>query len=106
MLLLLEGEIRPLEPDSLRENLVGKLLHAEQCSARGDTRSRYPLHLRGWKEIVARYPIRDRIVLQLCHRSDRYHFTGSVAYFQSHDVRPVASVLTVGLHDYFVRPAQ
>src|SRR5215469_9437840 len=106
LLLLLEGEIRPLEPDSLRENLAGKFLHAEQRGTRGNTRSRYPLHLRGWKEIVARYTIRDRVVLQLCHRSDRYHFTGSVAYFQSHDVRLVASVLTVGLDDYFVRPAQ
>src|SRR5690348_4447442 len=83
-----------------------KLLHAAQRSARGDARSRYPLYLRGWKKIVARYPIRDRIALQLCHRSDRHHFTGSVAYFQSDDVRLVASVLSVGLDDYFVRPAQ
>ena len=106
VLLLLKGEVRPLEPDSLRENLMGKRLHAKQRGTRGDTRSRYPLHLRGWKKIVARYTIRDRIVLQLCHRSDRYHFTGGVAYFQSHDVRLVASVLTIGLDDHFVRPAQ
>src|SRR6266481_4948162 len=61
LLLLLEGEIRPLEPDSLRENLVGKLLHAEQRGTRGDARSSYPLHLCGWKEIVAWHTVRDRI---------------------------------------------
>jgi len=106
VLLLLEGEIRPFEPDSLRENLVGKLLHAEQRGTRGDTRSSDPLHLGGRKKIVARHTVRDRVVLQLCHRPNRHHFTGRVANFQSRDVRLVASILTIGLDDHFVGPAQ
>src|SRR5258708_26088457 len=53
VLLLLEGGIRALEPDSLRENLVGKLLHSEQRGTRGVTRSSYPLHLGGREKIVA-----------------------------------------------------
>ena len=105
-LLLLERKICPLESDSLRENLAGKSLHAEQRSTRGNTRSRYTLHFRGWKKIVARHTIRDRVVLQLCHRTDRHHFTGSIANFQARNVRLVASVLAVGLDDYFVRPAE
>src|SRR5229473_5159395 len=64
VLLLLEGEIRPFEPDTLRKNLVGKLLHAEQRGTRGDTRSSDALHLRGWEEIVAWHAVRDRVVLQ------------------------------------------
>src|SRR5713226_4855534 len=106
VLLLLKGEIRPLEPDSLRKNLVGKLFHAEQRGTRGDTRSSYPLHLRGWKEIVARHTVWDGVVLQLCHGPNRHHFTGSVAYFQPRDVRLVASILTIGLDDHFVGSAQ
>src|SRR5258708_4111080 len=106
VLLFLEGEIRPLEPDSLRENLVGKLFHLEQRGTRGDTLSPDSLHLRRWEEIVAWHAVRDRVVLQQCHRPNRHHFTGSVAYFQPRDVRPVASVLTIGLDDHFVGSAQ
>src|SRR5258708_18080546 len=93
VLLLLEGEIRPLEPDSLRKNPVGKLLHAEQRGTRGDTRSSYSLDLRGWKEIVAWHTVRDRVVLQQCHRPNRHHLTGRVANFQPRDIRLVASIL-------------
>ena len=64
------------------------------------------MHFRGRKKIVARHTIRDRVVLQLCHRTDRHHFTGSIANFQARNVRLVASVLAVGLDDYFVRPAE
>src|SRR5437016_6898913 len=49
VLLLLEGEIRPLEPDSLRENLVGELFHAEQCGTSGYIRRIEPLNLRDRK---------------------------------------------------------
>src|SRR5262249_53702899 len=85
-LLLLESKVSPLKSNTLRKNLVGKLLHAMQCRARGDARRRYPLHLGGRKEIVARHAVWDCFAPELCHCPNRHHFTGGVAGLQASDV--------------------
>src|SRR6516164_11368248 len=59
-LLLLEGEVGPLKSNALGKNLAGKLLHAMQCRTSGDTWRRYPLHLGGGEQIVARHAVWDR----------------------------------------------
>src|SRR5215467_7819793 len=83
---VLESEVGPLKSNALGKNLVGKLLHAIQCRASGDTRRRYPLHLGGRKKIVARHAVWDRFAPELRHCPNRHHFTGCVAGLQAGNV--------------------
>src|SRR5262249_50665507 len=105
-LLLLESEVGPLKGNAFRKNLAGKLLHAMQCRTSGDARRRYPLHLGGGEQIVARHAVRDRFASELRHCPDWDHFTGRVAGFQTGNVLRGASEFSITLDTDLVGAAK
>src|SRR5262249_14879070 len=105
-LLLLKSEVSPLESDALRQNLVGKLLHAVQGRTGRYARRRYSLHLRGREKIVARHAIWGRIALELRHRSDGDHFTRRVAGSQAGDILRCAPEFSISLHPDLIGAAK
>src|SRR5262249_40855870 len=105
-LLLLESEVGPLKSNALGKNLTGHLLHAMQCRTSGDARRRYPLHLGGGEQIVARHAVRDRFAPELCDCPNRHHFTGCVAGFQTGNVLRGASEFSIALDPDLVGAAK
>ena len=66
LLLLLEGELGPLEADARRQDLARQLLHPVQRRAGGDARRGDALHLGGGEEIVARHAIGPSVSWRIC----------------------------------------
>src|SRR5262249_28484810 len=105
-LLLLESEVGPLKSNALRKDLAGKFLHAMQCRTSGDARRRYPLHLGGGEQIVARHAVRDRFASELRHGPDKDHFTRRVAGFQTGNVLRGAPEFSISLDPALIGAAK
>ena len=104
--LLLVGEIRPFEAETIGEPLGGEFFHSRQGIAGGVARQRAPLDLCGGIKIIARHAVRPGDVAELGDRADRHHLAFVVARLQIDDVADLVAEWRIGLGRYPVGPAQ